>query len=149
MPERERVALGTPSIGSPDLDPNELAEIEEYREKLLYDADPEERADAASFLTTTEGPDAVRALLEALGDSDPDVRLAVLEALSDFVEDLEPGALAPFLHDPSAEVRFEAVSLLGEMETPAALQMVRGYLDDPDEDVQALAEGVIEFATEE
>ena len=43
-------------------------------------------------------------------------------------------------------MRFEAVSILGDMESPEALDMVRGALNDPDEDVRALAQGIIDFA---
>jgi HEAT repeat protein len=57
--------------------------------------------------------------------------------------------LVPALNDSDPEVRFEAVGILGDIETPEALAIVRSSLNDSDEDVRTLAEGILDFAREE
>ena len=130
-------------------DEDEAEELEELRETLLNDPDPDERMGAVLMLTGSEDAEALRVLVDAMNDPDAEVRLAVVEALGDYAEDLNPEVLLPALDDPDAEVRFEAVGILGDMEQAQALALVREALDDPDEDVRALAEGILDFEDED
>jgi hypothetical protein len=130
-----------------DDDPEEIAEA---RETLFNNEDPDERIGAILMLTGSEGPESMRLLMEAMDDPDAEVRLAVVEALGDRVEEISPGLLDKPLRDPDPEVRFEAVSVLGDMENNSeALELVRSATEDPDEDVKALAEGIMDFTEDE
>jgi hypothetical protein len=132
-----------------DLDAEDPDEMNQLKQTLLTNPDPDERIGAVLMLTGEEGPDSLHMLMDAINDPDPEVRLAAVEALGDRAEELSPAALAGPMSDPDAEVRFEAVSILGDMETPEAMQMVRAAKQDPDEDVRALAEGIDDFADDE
>jgi len=130
-----------------DILTEEQMEVSSLRSTLVTSPDPDEREEAAFFLSALDDEKgAYQALLLGLQDPDAAVRLSVVEALEDFDDQLTPAALEPALSDPDPEVRFEAVSLLGDMETPDALAAVRGLQDDPDEDVRSLAEGIVELA---
>jgi hypothetical protein len=130
-----------------DDDPEELAEA---RETLFNNQDPDERIGAILMLTGSEGPESMRLLMEAMDDPNAEVRLAVVEALGDRVEELTPGLLSKPLRDADPEVRFEAVSVLGDMEDSSeALDLVKSATEDPDEDVRALAEGIMDFSEDE
>jgi len=79
-------------------------------------------------------------LLDSMDDPDPEVRpWAVVEALGDRSEEISPDTLrAGPCRDPDAEVRFEAVSILGDMETPEGPR--DGWTparQDEDDDVRA------------
>lgn len=122
-------------------------EVAEARETLFNNQDPDERIGAILMLTGEEGPESMSLLMEALDDPDSEVRLAVVEALGDRVEEISPGLLAKPLRDSDPEVRFEAVSVLGDMEdNPEALELIRRATEDPDEDVSALAKGIMDFS---
>ena len=71
-------------------------------------------------------------------------KIASTESVLD--EELSPEALSPAMQDPAAAVRLEAVNTLSDMaeENPAALQMVRAALNDPNAEVRALAARQIE-----
>ena len=130
-----------------DDDPEEIAEA---RETLFNNEDPDERIGAILMLTGSEGPESMRLLMEAMDDPDAEVRLAVVEALGDRVEEINPGLLSKPLRDADPEVRFEAVSVLGDMENNTeALELERSATEDPDEDVKALAEGIMDFSDDE
>jgi len=132
-----------------EADSEDPDEMEQLKQTLLTNPDPEERIGAVLMLTGEEGPDSLHILLESMNDPDAEVRLAVVEALGDRSEELSPGVLGGAMNDSDAEVRFEAVSILGDMETAEAMQMVRSALNDPDEDVRALAEGILDFSDDE
>jgi hypothetical protein len=141
---RKAVAPADDSIDDPDAeDPDEMDQL---RTTLLSDPDPDERIGAAFMLTGEEGPESLSMLVEAMGDPDPEVRRAVVEALDDRVEELSPDTFSPALQDPEPAVRLEALNTLGDMaeENPAALQMVRAALNDPNAEVRALAASQIE-----
>jgi hypothetical protein len=141
---RQAVAPADDSIDDPDAeDPDEMDQL---RSTLLSDPDPDERSGAAFMLTGEEGPESLSMLVEAMGDPDPEVRRAVVEALDDRVEELSPDTFSPALQDPEPAVRLEALNTLGDMaeENPAALQMVRAALNDPNAEVRALAASQIE-----
>jgi HEAT repeat protein len=125
-------------------------EINEARETLHNNQDPDERIGAILMLTGDEGPESMRLLMESLEDPDPEVRLAAVEALGDRVEELTPGLLVKPLRDEDAEVRFEAISVLGDMDdNPEALELVKEALNDPNEDNRALAEGILDFSKDD
>jgi hypothetical protein len=149
LPERAKLPTAEMAGNREQLDPEEQEELDELRETLLNDPDPDERVGAVLMLTGGEDEQTKKLLLDAMYDEDPEVRLAVVEALGDFSEDLSPDALIPVLNDTDPEVRFEAIGILGDMETPEALAIVRNSLNDSDEDVRTLAEGILDFAHEE
>ncbi len=126
-------------------DEDDAEEVDELREVILNDPDPDERVGGILMLSGNEHPDAIATFVRAMADGDAEVRLAAVEALGDYTETLQPNALEPALDDPDPEVRFEAVGIIGDMETSAAYDLVRRALDDPDEDVRALAEGILDL----
>ena len=67
--------------------------MDELKQTLLSDPDPDERIGAVLMLTGEEGPESLRMLLDAMDDPDPEVRLAVVEALGDRTEEISPDTL--------------------------------------------------------
>jgi HEAT repeat protein len=66
--------------------------------------------------------------------------------LDDYSEDLRPETLVPALSDADAEVRFEALGVLGDMEDQDAIRdIAKRMLNDPDDDVRSLAEGILDM----
>ena len=57
-------------------------------------------------------------------------------------------ALSVALTDSDAEIRAEAVRLIGDTEDPRVAELARHLLNDPDPDVRDEAQGVIESVTE-
>ncbi len=121
--------------------------VDELEETVLHGTDNAKRVEAIDELTLKEPEDAERILVGALLDEqlDPQVCVRVLDALGDFVEDISPAIVAPVLHHQSAEVRFEAVALLGDMDSAAARAAVQDAVSDPDPDVSELARGILDI----
>jgi HEAT repeat protein len=129
-----------------DEDAEDIEDEAKLAETIRSNPDAEERASAIFFLTGGSSRTVVPVLLEALGDPDPEVRLAAVEALDDYSEDLRPETLVPALSDADAEVRFEALGVLGDMEDQDAIRdIAKRMLNDPDDDVRSLAEGILDM----
>lgn len=146
VPTRGAIVADEGTIDDMPYDEDDVDEVDEYRDVILDDPDPEERVGAILMLSGNEHPEAISTFVRALDDADAEVRLAAVEALGDYIDTIEPSSLSRVIDDPDPEVRFEAISILGDFETPAAYEMVRQALDDPDEDVRDLAEGILEDA---
>ena len=129
--------------------PEDVAEIEELRDTLLNNPDPDERADAVFGLSVEDNWDALQALLDARNDNDPEVRLEIAQALSDFDEYVTISDLSGLLEDENADVRFEALDIVGDKETPEAVEVARRLMKDPDPDVRSLAEAIVDFSEED
>jgi hypothetical protein len=149
VPTRGAVVAQEGTIDDLPYDEDDVEEVDEYRNVILDDPDPDERVGAILMLSGNEHPEAIATFVRALDDEDAEVRLAAVEALGDYIETIEPTSLARVIDDPDPEVRFEAISILGDFETPAAYDLVRQALDDPDEDIRELAEGILEDAEEQ
>jgi hypothetical protein len=122
--------------------------VEQLEETILYGTDNVKRMQAIDELSTKEPADAERILTSALlldETLDPQVYAAVIEALGDYTDDLSPDMLAPALHHHDARVRFEALGLLGDMDSAAARAAVEGAVNDPDPEVSDLARGILEI----
>jgi hypothetical protein len=129
-----------------ETDPEDIEDEAKLAETIRSNPDAEERASAIFFLTGGSSRTVVPVLLEALGDPDPEVRLAAVEALDDYAEDLQPETLVPALSDADAEVRFEALGVLGDMEDQDSIRdIAKRMLNDPDDDVRSLAEGILDM----
>lgn len=129
-----------------DQDEEDIEDEKKLAETIRTNPDPEERASAVFFLTGGESRTVIPVLLEALGDPDAEVRLAAVEALDDYSDDLKPETLVPALSDADAEVRFEALGVLGDMDDEDAVRAIaKRMLNDPDEDVRSLAEGILDL----
>lgn len=96
-PERRIEALG-------DLEP-EGEGLRQLGRLLARDPDPQVRAAAAEQLETSESPEAVEALLGALGDPAPRVVIAALEALEFVADERVVPELARWQNHPDPEVR--------------------------------------------
>lgn len=148
LQDAPQASLPTPRRVDPDdeQDPEEAEDEAKLAETIRTNPDPEERASAVFFLTGGESQTVVPVLLEALGDPDPEVRLAAVEALDDYSDDLRPETLVPALSDADAEVRFEALGVLGDMDDEDAVRdIAKKMLNDPDDDVRSLAEGILDM----
>ncbi len=116
----------------------------------LSDESPDVRLQAALGLGRANNPRAVPWLLEAFDtEQDPDVRLALVAALGNtptedavarLIRLAEPGGV--LLRKP-VSVRVRAVEALGAAGTPAAVQALRGLLDDRDQEVRDSAKQVV------
>ena len=127
---------------------DEQPTVAEIEDTVLNGTDPARRRIAIEQAGLEEPEDAVRILtgaLDTFGPNDAALRVAVLEQLSDFADDLPPQILQPALRDPDPAVRFEAVSLLADSDSAEAMASIGRLTNDPDEDVRALAQGVLEL----
>jgi len=102
---------------------------------LLEDEIPDVRARAASALGQINSPLAVEALIGALADEIPEVRRRAALALNQFSGDapLERllDVLCKALGDRDRDVRRFAARLLGQLDSPTALEELRKYINDP------------------
>ena len=113
----------------------------------VEDKDPEQRMQAIVLLSGTEDPEAIPFLREALSDPDAGVRLAVVKALgaADFPGDAPTELLATVIReDADSENRLEALKVLTSSDNEQATVVAKQALDDPDEDVRALANQFLE-----
>jgi HEAT repeat protein len=70
----------------------------------------------------------------------------VVEALDEYADEIDAEALAPALNDPSPEVRFEALGIVGDMDDENQVrETARRFLNDPDDEVRSLAEGILDM----
>src|SRR5262249_34335350 len=109
------------------------------------DTDPERRLAAVTMLGASEDPTVVPTLAQALSDEDDEVRMAAIQSLSDFTGDAPIDLLAKVVvDDPSADNRYEALEALSDIGGDHAVNAIQKALNDPDEDVRALAEGMLD-----
>ena len=80
----------SPTWTCPNPDPDDLEDLEEARNTLLNNPDPDERVGAVLMLTGAEDAQTLSVLTDAMDDPGPEVRLAVVEALGDYSDDLDP-----------------------------------------------------------
>lgn len=115
---------------------------------ILDGKDPQRRREALQQVAGEDENDAVRILTNALAmeQSDPEFRVALVEALDDYADYVGPEVLDGPLHDPLPAVRFEAVSMLGDMNgSPAVTAALRSAANDADPEVRELARGILEI----
>ena len=126
---------------------NRNTSVDQLEETILHGTEKQKRLEAIDELALKEPEDALRILSEAVLDEhlDPAVYVAVLEALGDYSDDVSAEILVPAIHHQNAQVRFEAVSLLGDMDTPAARAVLKDATKDPDPEVRDLAVGILEI----
>jgi hypothetical protein len=135
-------AADQPDDGDQDVDADDIPALKNI---ALRDTDPERRLAAVTMLGASEDPTAVPVLAQALSDEDDEVRMAAIQALSDFTGDAPIDLLSKVaVDDPSADNRYEALEALSDLGGERVLSTVQQALNDPDEDVRALAEGMLD-----
>jgi hypothetical protein len=126
-----------------DVDPDDLPGLKKI---AVSDTDPERRLAAVTLLGASEDPEALPALAQALSDEDDEVRMAAIQSLSDFTGDAPLDLLAKVVvDDPSADNRYEALQALSDIGGERATAAIQKALQDPDEDVRSLAEGILDM----
>jgi len=86
-------------------------------------------------------------LRQALADPDADVRLAIVKSLGevDFTGDAPIELLSTVItNDSDGENRREALRVLSNMDSERVAVLAKQALNDPDEDVRALAKQILE-----
>lgn len=122
--------------------------VEHWRDVVLNNPDPDERADALNQLDYDD-PAAMEVLVAALQDRDPEVRLTALDELWVNTDEPPLNLLASLLDDPEAEIRAEAVRMIGDSEDPGAVALLESVLGDSDEDVRSEAADALDLDVEE
>jgi hypothetical protein len=128
-------ALEERPLGS-DLSSEALAEVDSAREDLLTRLeDASERPtvevlDRLALFARMGRGEAREALVDALGDPDPDVRKQALEALAELGDDEAVDRISELAGDPDPEVRQQVAEELGATGNPAAGAALLGMLDD-------------------
>jgi hypothetical protein len=90
-------------------------------------------------------PDALAALIVALGDADANVRLDAVSDLGLLSDtQAEPLLAITAMQDPAPAVRVEALYALGSLRAESQLAAFRHALDDPDKDVRKAAISALE-----
>jgi len=136
-PENEG-AVQVGDTGDDELD------FEALRQMALTDPDPDNRIVAVWLLGSLDDQPVMPVLIQALSDSDSEVRMAAIESISEF-DDPPIDALSLAMDDPDPEIRFEALSVAAEIDDDRVQPILAKGLDDPDEDVRSLAEGVADL----
>src|SRR6478609_828175 len=86
----------------------------QVQQRRLSSSSVEERRDALMKLGAMKHPDASRAAMSALNDSEPVVRVTAAHALTALPASDASAALVPLLTDKQEFVRREAANALGE-----------------------------------
>ncbi len=134
---------GEASAADLDVDPDDIPALKAI---ALKDTDPERRLAAVTMLGASEDPAVVPTLAQALSDEDDEVRMAAIQALSDFTGDAPIDLLSKVVvDDPSADNRYEALEVLSDLGGERAATAIQKALNDPDEDVRSLAEGMLDM----
>jgi|SRR5579862_2841452 len=129
--------------GEIDVDPDDIPALANI---ALHDKDPERRLAAVTMLGSSEDPAVLTTLAQALSDEDDEVRMAAIQSLSDFTGDAPIDLLSKVVvEDPSADNRYEALEALSDLGGDRAASAIQKALNDPDEDVRALAEGMLDM----
>ena len=112
---------------------------------LHNSADPASRRYAAYILGNARTPQAIRPLIEALGDMDKSVReQAMLALVATGKAAIEP--LADAMKDPKWEIRYRAVEALGKLADEKALKpLVQGLQDSRDHVRYMAAKGLTDL----
>ncbi len=100
--------------------------------RLLADADPDVRSQAASALGQARLKEAPQALLLAAKDKNADVRQQVASALGEIRDPRTVGTLKELMQDTSPDVRHQAVYALSEIRDQSALEALVTALKSPD-----------------
>ncbi|MCC6407363.1 MAG: HEAT repeat domain-containing protein [Planctomycetes bacterium] len=128
-PVRAAAALALGEAGDPNDLPTLLA--------LTRDGDAAVRAAAVHGLRPHTGPEKLEALTRALSDESEDVAEAALGGLEEHAEPSLVRALGAALRpDRSTFFRTRAVSMLGQIGGPGAIEVLIAVLDDGDEDLK-------------
>jgi len=89
-----------------------------------------------------------RVLEQALIDPNAEVRLAALFEISLEFDEPPLELLAPLVEsDPNADVRLEALEMVGDSDSLEAETVIQGALGDPDDEVRARAEDLLDTAS--
>lgn len=102
-------------------------------------------SDPSSDEAAVGNPDALAALVVALGDADANVRVDAVSGLALF-SDTQAGSLLAItaMHDPAPAVRVEALYALESLRAESQLAAFGHALDDPDKDVRKAAISALE-----
>jgi HEAT repeat protein len=150
MARRERSAGGAnPTAAADEEEPEDDPDnIPALTNTALHDADPDRRVTAVNLLSASEDVSVIPVLAEVLKeDSDPDVRMAALQSLSDFTDDAPAqvvDAAEIGLNDSDPEYRLEALGILADIGDERARAVMEKALNDPDEEVRSMAEGILD-----
>ncbi|MBI3786233.1 MAG: HEAT repeat domain-containing protein [Deltaproteobacteria bacterium] len=126
-----------------DQDPDDIPGL---RKMALEDSDPERRLAAVTLLGASDDPQAIPILAQALQDGDEEVRLAAIQSLADVTGDVPVDVIGQAaVNDPSADNRYEALEVLSDVGDAASRSYIEKALNDPDEDVRSLAEGILDL----
>ncbi len=135
-----------PADEEPEDDPDNIPAL---THTALHDADPERRMTAVNLLSASEDVSVIPVLAEVLKeDSDPEVRMAALQSLSDFTDDAPAqvvDAAEIGLNDSDPEYRLEALGILADIGDDRARAVMEKALNDPDEEVRSMAEGILDI----
>jgi HEAT repeat protein len=112
----------------------------QVQQRRLSSSSVEERRDALMKLGAMNHPDASRAAMAALNDSEPVVRVTAAHAMAALPVADASAALIPLLTDKQEFVRREAANALGETQSRAAVQpLIQILAVDKEASVRAAA----------
>lgn len=106
---------------------------------LLRSNNPDLRVEAARALAALEVPDAIRAMLNALGDPKESVRVGILKALegvtrADVIQKLQESCF-----DPSVAVRMQLTTTLATLDSAQAVEILATLAEDTDSAIAGAA----------
>jgi len=112
----------------------------EVQRRRLSSSEVEERRDALMKLGAMKHPDASRAAMSALNDSDPIIRVTAAHAIEALPGSEAAAALLPLLKDKQELVRREAVHAIGATRSRSAVQpLIETLTADKEAGVRAAA----------
>jgi len=137
LPGAIMLALAGLATAQENLTPRQR-NIERERQKLSS-ADIEERRDALMRLGAMNHPDAARAAVAGLQDSEPVVRVTAAHAIRALPGNEAVNLLAPLTTEKLEFVRREAAAALGRTRSRNAVTTLSGLLTDKEPSVRAAA----------
>ncbi|MCF6159150.1 MAG: HEAT repeat domain-containing protein [wastewater metagenome] len=123
---------------------NEKSSFESLVRNALESEREEEREEAVIALGESMDKKAIEVLSKVLvNDPDEDIRLSAIDALLTIGDSSVVPSLAAGLKDKRSVVRESVVEALGAIGGEAALELIKGVMNDEDEYVRGLAKEII------
>jgi hypothetical protein len=147
-PPPEAFAPTSPPVADEETQAQLAAEVKQLESDYQNTTDFQKHVVIIYSLSSNESTDTIDAVSRLfLGEKDQELRIEMINSLTDIQDqnDKKLAILSSALQaDQPKEVRLAAVDGMGDVQDNRAIQVLQGFVNDPDEDVRDAAHDTIE-----